>query len=212
MVQAQAQRVSAQSLQEIEHLYRTALYVLNDESQAQHLVGESIVSAYRIWLETHLGADSKDWLETQVRSNNRVWLFRIMTNFLIAHQRPAANLKASILNPEETDISQSRSSWRVNGTSAYANEGFLSSLSDKDVIQAIAGLPDNCRLLTVLSLAEGFSYREISDITAVELNKVRTRIHHGRDMISASLARLWRSRAEGEAPVSDPDIQRRSAG
>jgi RNA polymerase sigma factor (sigma-70 family) len=188
------------------------LYVLSDESQAQHLVGDSIVSAYRNWLESHVGADSKDWLETQVRANNRVWLFRIMTNFLIAHQRPAANLKASILDPEETDISQARSSWRMNGTNVYANEGFLSSLSDEDVSQAIAGLPDNCRLVTVLSLAEGFSYREISDITGLDLNKVRTRLHHGRDMISASLARLWRSRAGGDAERSAADSGRRYAG
>ncbi|MFZ1683853.1 MAG: RNA polymerase sigma factor [Candidatus Zixiibacteriota bacterium] len=209
---AQAQEVAVQSLQEIEHLYRTALYVLNDKAQAENLVGKSIVSAYRLWLETHVGADSKDWLETQVRSGNRVWLFRIMTNFLIAHQRPAANLKASILNPEETDISQSRSSWRLNGTNAYANEGFLASLSDDDVSRAIAGLPDNCRLVTVLSLAEGFTYREISDITGLDLNKVRTRIHHGRDMISASLARVWRSREGGSTPGSDLGSEQRNTG
>jgi RNA polymerase sigma-70 factor (ECF subfamily) len=65
----------AQALPQIDNLYRTALYVSDDESKAYDLVQESFVKAYH------------SWPEGQISPNPRVWLFRIMTNVLINKYR-----------------------------------------------------------------------------------------------------------------------------
>jgi RNA polymerase sigma-70 factor (ECF subfamily) len=60
-------------------------------------------------------------------------------------------------------------------------------MSSDDVKNAIRNLPDDFRLIVVLSLLEGFSYQEIAEITGFPLNAVRSRLHRGRRLLQKRL-------------------------
>ena len=65
----------AEALPHMDALYRTALRMTKNENDAQDLVQEAYVKAYRFWDKFELG------------SNCRAWLFKIMTNIFINDYR-----------------------------------------------------------------------------------------------------------------------------
>ena len=63
----------------------------------------------------------------------------------------------------------------------------FSAISKEDVKKAIGNLPDDFRLIVVLSLLEGFSYQEIADIAGIHLETVRSKLHQGRRLMQREL-------------------------
>jgi RNA polymerase sigma-70 factor, ECF subfamily len=61
-------------------------------------------------------------------------------------------------------------------------------LLDDDVKKALEGLPDDFRMVILLSTVEGFSYKEISDIVKCPVGTVMSRIYRGRKMLKERLA------------------------
>ncbi len=53
--------------------------------------------------------------------------------------------------------------------------------------RAIEGLPEDFRLVVVLSFLEGFSYQEIADIADLQLGTVKSRLHRGRKLLQKAL-------------------------
>jgi RNA polymerase sigma-70 factor (ECF subfamily) len=66
----------------------------------------------------------------------------------------------------------------------------LDSFTDQDVKDAIEALPDQFRIAVLLSDVEGFSYKEISEITEVPLGTVMSRLHRGRRALQKALVDL----------------------
>jgi len=164
----------AHALRHLEDLYRTAFYVADNEFEAQNIVQESYVIAYH------------SWHECQFSPNCRVWLFRIMAKALVNRYGPSPSLSAAMDNADETDIYLVHSP-SVN-QQAIDDSGHIpfSEIVEDDVKKAIRDLPNDFRLIVVLSLLEGFSYQEIADITGVHLEVVRSRLHQGRKLIRES--------------------------
>ncbi len=163
------------ALPHLENLYRTALYVLGNESDAQDLVRESLVRAY------------KSWHECQFSANRRAWLFRIMVNALSSKYRPSPDLSTAINNADEIDGYFAYSRWMSRQPIDHFGNVPFSAISEDDVRKAIAALPDDFRLIVVLSLLENFSYREIADIVDINLETVRSKLHQGRKLMQKEL-------------------------
>ena len=165
----------AQALTQLGGLYRTALYVVDNESDAQDLVQKSFARAYHAW-------------DTDRTSPNcRTWLFGIMANGLINRYRPFPGLPAATSSVDEIDGYAVDSRWADQPlVDDYGHVPF-SAISGDDVKKAIGNLPDDIRLIVVLSLLEGFSYREIAEIGGTTLETVRSTLHQGRKLMQREL-------------------------
>jgi RNA polymerase sigma-70 factor (ECF subfamily) len=177
MTQNTAQRMDfeAQALPQLESLYRTALYVLDNESQAQDLVQETFLRAYR------------SWHESQFSPNCRLWLFKIMAIALMNKHGSTYSRSVAMDSADEIDGHFAHSVPMHHRPVDHFNHVPASVMSADDVSTAVRGLPDDCRLAVVLSLQEGFSYREIADIAGVTSDTVRSTLLRGRTLMRKEL-------------------------
>ncbi len=164
----------AEALPHMDALYRTALRMTKNESDAQDLVQEAYVKAYRFWDKFELG------------SNCRAWLFKIMTNIFINDYRSKSRSPLSV-NVDDVDDNYLYGQLATLGPEDDPEKQFFAKIFDDDVKQAIEELPDDFRLVVVLSFLEGFSYQEIADIADLQLGTVKSRLHRGRKLLQRKL-------------------------
>jgi RNA polymerase sigma-70 factor, ECF subfamily len=146
----------AQALPQINDLYCTALYMLGKETDAQDLVQESFVTAYQ------------SWHEYQINTNCRVWLFNIMANVLMNKYGSYNTLAGMTINTEEVNYSWARSKLANQPPTDGPYQISFPAISEDDVTQAIGNLPEDFKLITVLSLVQGFSCKEVADIVGID--------------------------------------------
>ena len=164
----------AQALPHMDALYRTALRLAKNQSDAEDLVQEAFAKAYRFWDKFELG------------SNCRAWLFKIMTNIFINEYRSKSR---SPLQANIDDIDDNYLYGQLASSEMTENpeQTLFSKLFDDDVKKAIENLPDDFRLVAVLSFLEGFSYQEIAEIADLQLGTVKSRLHRGRKLLQKQL-------------------------
>ncbi len=164
----------AEALPHMEALHRTALRMTKNENDAEDLVQETYVKAYRFWNRFEPG------------SNCRAWLFKIMTNIFINEYRSKSRSPVSV-NVDELDDNFLYGQLAAGSASENPEQQFFSKIFDDDVKKAVEDLPDDFRLVVVLSFLEGFSYQEIADIMDLQLGTVKSRLHRGRKLLQKEL-------------------------
>ncbi|MCK4460254.1 MAG: sigma-70 family RNA polymerase sigma factor [candidate division Zixibacteria bacterium] len=171
---ARRKEFEAEALPHMDALYRTALRLAKNQSDAEDLVQEAFAKAYRFWDKFELG------------SNCRAWLFKIMTNIFINEYRSKARspLQANI---DDIDDNYLYGQLASGGQTENPEQTLFSKLFDDDVKKAIENLPDDFRLVAVLSFLEGFSYQEIAEIADLQLGTVKSRLHRGRKLLQRQL-------------------------
>ena len=155
-------------------LYRTALRMTKNQNDAEDLVQESYVKAYRFWDKFEPG------------SNCRAWLFKIMTNIFINDYRSKSRTPVSV-NVDDIDDNFLYGQLANLGPEDNPERRLFSKIFDDDIKKAIEELPDDFRLVVVLSFLEGFSYQEIADIADLQLGTVKSRLHRGRKLLQKQL-------------------------
>jgi RNA polymerase sigma-70 factor (ECF subfamily) len=168
-------KFEAQALPQLENLYFTALYMLQNHYDAQDLVGETYIKAYSSWREYQFVPDC------------RVWLFRTMASILINKYWSSHGLSVAINSTDEIDGYLIYSQWVNQQSNDNSDRDFFSMISEDDVKRVIKSLPDDLRLIIVLSLLEGFSYREIADIAGINLKTVKSKLYEGRKLMQKEL-------------------------
>lgn len=171
---------SEQAMQYADTLYSAAMRMTRNASNAEDLLQETYLKAYR-------GFGS-----FQEGTNLKAWLYRILTNTFINSYR------AKKRRPEESDIEDIEDLYmyrRLGGLEAAnfgrsAEDEVLDRFTDTDVKTAIEALPEQFRIAVLLSDVEGFSYKEIADITEVPLGTVMSRLHRGRRALQKTLVEL----------------------
>lgn len=164
----------AEALPHMDALYRTALRMTKNTNDAEDLVQEAFVKAYRFWDKFELG------------SNCRAWLFKIMTNIFINDYRSKARTPTPV-DVEDIDDNYLYNHLANNGHEDNPEQQMLAKVLDDDVKKAIEELPDDFRVVVVLSFLEGFSYQEIADIVDLQLGTVKSRLHRGRKLLQKKL-------------------------
>lgn len=163
-----------EAIPHMDALLRTALRMTKNTSDADDLVQEAMVKAYRSWDKFELG------------SNCRAWLFKIMTNLFINEYRSKSRTPVS-LSVDDIDDSFLYGQLSMAGSQRTPEEEMFNRILDDDVKNAIAELPEDYRLVVVLSFVEGFSYQEIADIVDLQLGTVKSRLHRGRKLLQKKL-------------------------
>ncbi len=164
----------AEALPHMDALLRTALRMTKENSDAEDLVQETYAKAYRFWDKFEPG------------SNCRAWLFKIMTNIFINEYRSKSR---SPVSASIDDIDDSYLYGHLSGMESAENpeQRLFAKILDQDVRKAIENLPDDFRMVAVLSFLEGFSYEEIAEIADLQLGTVKSRMHRGRKLLQKQL-------------------------
>jgi len=159
-------------------LYSAALRMTRNAADAEDIVQETYLRAYRSYESFEKG------------TNLRAWLFRILTNTFINSYR------AKQRRPQETDVDNVDDLYlyrRVRSadfSSRSAEETLFDLFTDDEVKQALEDLPESFRLPVLLADVEGFSYREIAEMLDVPIGTVMSRLHRGRKSMQKALAQF----------------------
>jgi len=173
-----------QAMEHMPSLYTAALRMTRNPADAEDLVQDTYLKAYR-------GFNS-----FQEGTNLKAWLYRILTNTFINTYR------AKKRRPEETDIDDVENLYlyrRLGGlegaqSGRSAEDEVLEHFTDADVKAALESLPEQFRLAVLLGDVEGFSYKEIAEILDVPIGTVMSRLHRGRRALQKRLYDFGRQR------------------
>ena len=166
-----------QAMEFAPQLYSAALRMTRNQADAEDLVQETYLRAYRGFEGFTEG------------TNLRAWLFRILTNTYINTYR------ARQRRPQETDLADVEDLYlyrRLHSLDAVlgsrsAEDTLMEMLTDDEVKQALEALPENFRLPVLLADVEGFAYKEIAEMLDIPIGTVMSRLHRGRKAMQKAL-------------------------
>ena len=187
-------------LAQLDSLYRTALRMTNNQQEAEDLVQETMLKAFR-------------FAHTYQRGTNlRAWLFRILNTSAINRYRRLATHPATTSLPEQEDFYLYNRIRDLSGQelSLGAEEEVLSKYLDEDVYNALNALPPNFRMAIILADIEGLSYKEIAEALQIPIGTVMSRISRARRQLQRSLWQYAKERgyvSQGVAPAPPQDDQ-----
>jgi RNA polymerase sigma-70 factor (ECF subfamily) len=181
-------------LAQLDSLYRTALRLTHNQQEAEDLVQETMLKAFRF-------ADSY-----QRGTNLRAWLFRILNTSAINRFRKQSTHPVTTSLPEGEDFYLYNRIRDMTGQelSAAAEDEVLSQYLDEDVYRALNNLPLNFRMPVILADIEGLSYKEIAEALQIPMGTVMSRISRARRQLQQS---LWEyAKEKGYVPAgASPD-------
>jgi len=163
-------------LPHLDLMYGVAYRLTRNQSDAEDLVQDAMVRAYRFW---HTFARD---------SNCKAWLLKILTNtFLNAYhkaKREREIVGQAVHEQRVTDgvLIQERSLAQRDPEDALVDR----MLSD-DVARALAEIPPNFRVAVVLCDIEGLSYKEIAEVMECPIGTVMSRLYRGRRLLQGRL-------------------------
>jgi len=186
---------SEQAMPLMSALYGAALRMTRNPADAEDLVQETYLKAYRGFGGYKEG------------TNLKAWLYRILTNTFINTYRSKKR------RPEQTQLDEVEDLYlyrRLGGLEAAslgrsAEDELMDFFTDTEVKEALEALPEQFRLAVILADVEGFAYKEIADILDIPIGTVMSRLHRGRKALQKQLYDYAVSRGLTD-PVQEPDL------
>ena len=190
-------RFEAEALPYLDSMYGAALRLTRNPSDAEDLLQETFLRAFSAFQTFEAG------------TNLKAWLYRILMNTYISSYRKQKRSPQTVSSDDVEDFSLYRSI--VEDGSRTPEAEVLASIPDEEVKLALEELPEQFRVAVLLADVEGFSYKEIADITDASIGTVMSRLHRGRKALQKALWEYARGRGlvKEEAPWRTP---RRTAG
>jgi len=166
-----------QALEFMPALYSAALRMTHNAADAEDLVQETYLRAYRGF------GGFKDG------TNLKAWLYKILTNTFINQYR------AKKRRPDQVDLDDTEDFYifrRLGGLEAAdatrtPEAEVLEGIPDAEVKEALESIPEQFRMAVILADVEGFSYKEIADILDIPIGTVMSRLHRGRKAMQKEL-------------------------
>ncbi|MEO8363468.1 MAG: sigma-70 family RNA polymerase sigma factor [Ilumatobacteraceae bacterium] len=164
-----------EAMQYAQSLYTTALRMTRNPADAQDLVQETYLKAYRSFATFDEG------------TNLRAWLFRILTNTFIN------NYRAKQRRPQESELKDVENLYlyhrlpELSQLSSSAEDQLMDMFAGSEVREALESLPEAFLMPVLLSDVEQFSYKEIAEILEIPIGTVMSRLHRGRKALQQAL-------------------------
>lgn len=185
-----------QAMEFMPALYSAALRMTRNPSDAEDLVQETYLKAFRSFGGFEQG------------TNLRAWLYRILTNTFINSYRSKKRRPAETELDEGEDLHLYR---RLGGLEAVlasrsAEDELMDWFTDVEVKNALEALPENFRIPVLLADVEGFSYKEIAEMLDIPIGTVMSRLHRGRKSLQKQLYEFALSRGltgRDSRPISE---------
>jgi RNA polymerase sigma-70 factor, ECF subfamily len=162
-----------EALPHMNALYNFALRMTGDADDADDLVQETYLKAFRFFDKFEKGTNAK------------AWLFRILKNSYINEYRKVKK------EPNKVDYDDIENFYEnIKSADVKSNhmvEDVFNNLLDDEISSAISSLPEDFRTVIILSDIEGFTYEEIADFVDCPIGTVRSRLHRARKMLYVRL-------------------------
>src|SRR6185436_6792486 len=179
---AEERNFEAAAMPYLDALYNTAYRMTRNAQDAEDLVQETYLKAYKYYDKFEEG------------TNLKAWLFKILKNTFINSYRKKQQ------SPPKADFADIEESFETivrddSGQQARTpEEELLEKVLDEHVQHAIEELPHDYRMVVLLADLEGFSYKGIADILEIPLGTVMSRLYRGRRLLEDALLRYARGR------------------
>ena len=168
-------RFEEEALDLADQVYRVARRLVGSREEAEELVQETYIRAFRSWTSFTPG------------TNMRAWLFRILTNLNLDRGRKIQ--RTPDLQPlEEGDYFLANKLAAAEGEQVLDQERVVEKLSQDNVVEALSGVPHDFRDVVVLVDIGDFSYSDAAQILDVPIGTVMSRLHRGRRILKQKLA------------------------
>ncbi len=157
----------------LDSIYNFALRLTSDPDDAEDLVQDTVVKAYRFFNSYEKGTNAK------------AWLFRILKNSFINNYRKKSKQPNQVDYSEVSEYYESVRSEQSETTDL--EDQMYREMLDDDVSQALKSVPEDFRTVVLLCDVEGFTYEEIANMLDVPIGTIRSRLHRGRNLLKAKL-------------------------
>lgn len=164
------------AMEHVDALYSAALRLTRNERDAEDLVQDTLVRAYRFFDKFERG------------TNIKAWLFKILTNTFINRYRRKAKERSVIEGVEQQTVTERFFSRDMSDLSDDPETYIFERLLSDDVLRAIDDLPLDFRLAVILADIQEFSYKEIAEIVGCPVGTVMSRLFRGRRLLQKKLA------------------------
>lgn len=159
----------------MDSLYSTALRMTRNTTEAEDLVQDTYLRAYRFFDKFEEG------------TNFKAWIFKILTNTFINKYRKKVRTPQQVqlekveYGLENEEEYQDAQEWKGYDKANYAE------LFDDDIKSALSQLSEEFRMVILLADVEEFSYKEIAEIIDRPMGTVMSRLFRGRRMLQKIL-------------------------
>jgi RNA polymerase sigma-70 factor (ECF subfamily) len=168
----------------LDALFNLALSLTHNRKDAEDLVQETYLRAFRFFDSYQPGTHIK------------AWLFRILRNTFINRYR------AEKVRPEEVDFDKIEGTYETLVDAEFASLGrhpdpeqaLLAGVPDEEIQTAMRALPEEYRSVVIMALIEEMTYKEIASALSIPLGTVMSRLHRGRRQLQRSLLDYARRR------------------
>jgi RNA polymerase sigma factor (sigma-70 family) len=199
-------RFQAELMPVLDPLYNFAYRLTLDEDDANDLVQETYLKAYRFFEYFEPGTNAK------------AWLFRILKNSFINDFRKKSKQPAKVdynevegyYNPDEVEGDAD-----TGASSSDLRQQSTRDLIGDEVASALNSLPVDFRTVIILCDLEGFTYEEMAKVLDIPIGTVRSRLHRARNFLKDKLEKYASSMgygneaAEGAVDAAEPDDDNR---
>ncbi len=164
-----------QALQYMPQLYGVAMQKTKNPTDAEDLVQETMVKAFKAFNQFEQG------------TNLKAWLFRILSNTNINNsvKRGKDQAKTALDELEDWQVGGAESLTSVANRSAEVEA--IDAMPSSAVKRALAELPENWRMIVYYRVVEGLSYAEIAKVLDIPDGSVMSGLHRGKKMLRGLL-------------------------
>ena len=150
------------------HIYRVALQILGDEQDAEDVLQETYIKAFR----------SLPYFEG--RSSLTTWLYRIAVNEALMMVRKRKSQAISVEESNSFDAEAESDRMEIVDWCCLPEGELLSSESRRFLDRAVQALPANLRVVFVMRDLEGLSIQDTAEALGLSENNVKTRLLRAR--------------------------------
>jgi RNA polymerase sigma-70 factor (ECF subfamily) len=182
------QRFESEVLPHLDAMHRTALRLTRSAADADDLVQDSVIKAYRFFDSYEPG------------TNIRAWLLKILTNLFFSRYRRSA-MEGVVSSLGAVDLVADGCMGAASMAPTRDPERLVERpLLESSVAKVLDDLPEDFRAVLVLVDVEGLTYREVADAMGCPIGTVMSRLHRARRAVAQ---RLGMAPAQGEADGGD---------
>lgn len=183
------QRFETEVLPHLDAMHRTALRLTRSPADADDLVQDAVIKAYRFFDSYEAG------------TNVRAWLLKILTNVFFSKYR-RTTLEGNVQSLAATDpVSDGWMSAASMGPTRDPERLVERPLLEASVARVLEELPEDFRTVLVLSDVEGLTYREVAEAMGSPMGTVMSRLHRARRAVAQKLGIVHEPAASESAGV-----------